>query len=370
MGGKLAPDRALYRLSRARRAVFPVVLCPIACHPAAMRLPIVPLLALAALTLPGCVTSRRARRTCCPPPAAPVRSFAVADVNVPSSPAEQPDTRTEAFFDGASGAPLSSEQALARLQDSDIVVFGEMHGDLVGARVQLALLKAMHAAGRPLALAMEFLERDVQGTVDRYLAGEIDEATFRKEARQGRAYPTTHGPLIEFCKAHGIPVVAANAPRPLVTAYRKSGQDYATYLAERSAEERGTLPRTTSTPDDGYRMRFMDLMGPKRGAAFFRSQALWDDAMAEATADFREAHPDTRVLLIVGAFHVAHDGGTVTKIRARRPGDRITTLVMDRDAPPLDFSSEDRGVGTVSLKVRRAKPVRVAPTPKKAPPTS
>lgn len=274
-----------------------------------------------------------------------------------------PDAR-QALFDGATGQPMTTQALLGRASGADVVAFGELHGHLVGAEFQLHLLRAMHASGRPVALAMEFLERDVQPVVDQYLRGEIDEATFRKEARQNAAYPKTHGPLIEFCKANGLAVIAANAPRPLVTAYRKSEADYATYLDSLTDEERVLLPRSTSTPDGPYKDRFYAFMGPKRAATFFRSQSLWDDAMAEAVTDWREAHPDTSVLLIVGGFHVGHQGGTVVKIRSRRPNDRVFTVVMGVMAPPLTFESDDQGVGDVSLKVAARPKKGKAPAPK------
>ena len=265
---------------------------------------------------------------------------------------------THALFDGRTGEALTDDALPGLLGPADVVVFGELHGDLIGARYQLQLLRALHATGRPLALAMEFLERDVQATVDGYLHGDIDQPTFREQARQSKAYPATHGPLIEFCKANNIPVIAANAPRPLVTGYRKFDGDYEAYLASLTEAQRGQLPRTTSTPDDPYRDRFYKFMGPKRAPTFFRSQSLWDDAMAEAVTDFRDAHRGHRVLLVVGAFHVSHQGGTLTKIRARRPIDEVRSLVMDLAKPPFTFAPDDRGIGDIALKV---------PPPKRSP---
>lgn len=273
-----------------------------------------------------------------------------------------------ALIDGQTGGPIWYPSLPKHFAGADVVLFGELHGNLVGAAYQLTVLRAMHRQGRPLALAMEFLERDVQPAVDRYLQGEIDETTFKKDARLGKAYPKTHRPLIEFCKANRIPVIAANAPRPLVKAYRKTEVDYATYLDSLTDDERRSLPRTTSTPDGPYKDRFFEFMGPKRGPSFFRSQALWDDAMAEAVTDWRDAHPSARVLLIVGAFHVRHGGGTLTKIQARRPADRIATIAMDMTAPPLTFTTEDRGMGDVILKVEPPKKTKKddAPTPPKS----
>ena len=233
------------------------------------------------------------------------------------------------------------------------MAFGELHGHPVGAEWELELLQAMHASGRPVALAMEFFERDTQAALDAYLAGDMEEEAFLKATRQGKAYATTHGPLIAYCKAHGIPVIAANAPRPLVKAYRKQEAPYAEWLPTLTETERATLPRSTSTPEDAYREAFMKLMGPKRGPSFFRSQALWDDAMGEAVADFRAAHPETAVLLVVGAFHVTRRLGTVTKLLERQPGDRVHVMVMKMAQEGLTFDDTHREAGDVVVLVRR-----------------
>lgn len=265
--------------------------------------------------------------------------------------------RTQAVYTAA-GRETTLDAAVARAlaDDVDLFAFGELHGDAVGAAAERAVLEALAASPRPLALAMEFLERDVQPHVDAWLSGGLEDEALRQAARQGAAYTTTHGPLLAFAKARGIPVIAANAPRPLVTRYRKADAGYEAFLGTLTAEERAVLPRTTSEIDDAYRARFMALMGAERGASFFRSQALWDDAMAEAIADFRDAHPTHRVLLVVGAFHVTGGLGTLTKYTLRRPDDRTTTLVMTHGtAPHLPWHPDDALLGDTILKVHPAR---------------
>ncbi len=296
-----------------------------------MRVPALVLLLAASLLASGCCRAR-----CCATQDGRIAA-------VPERPASKPDDATpeaapeaeqmplsptaHAIYTGT-GAVLAPAAFPVQVAKADVLLFGELHGNAAGSHLQHEVLKAIASSGRPFALAMEFFERDVQADVDAYLAGSLEEAEFLKRTRQGRAYPSSHRALIELCKAKGAPVIAANAPRPLVSAFRKTEDDYATFLAGLSEAERATLPRSTSRPDDGYAKRFMKLMGPKRGPTYFRSQALWDDAMAEAGGDFRTAHPDHLVVLIVGAFHVGDGGGTLTKLQARRPDDQVTTLVL------------------------------------------
>jgi uncharacterized iron-regulated protein len=277
----------------------------------------------------------------------------------PDDAAAAVDPSEHAFFDGE-GNPAELATFIAGLAD---VGFGELHYHDIGSRVELEVLRGMAGQERPVALAMEFFEADHQAALDEYLGGDIDEATFRERTKRDDKYETSHRPLIEFAKEHQIPVIAANAPRHLVTGYRKAGgKDYAGYLASLPEEDRALMPRTSVPPDDDFKRRFMDLMGPKRGPAFYPSMCLWNDAMAESAADFREAHPEHRILLVVGGFHVAKHLGTVTQYQNRRPDDSVRVLMMAPVEGPMTFSEGDRDESDLVLKVRMPPPPKGAPS--------
>lgn len=304
--------------------------------------------ALLTFLLAGCVC-------CAPEPARRGPSRALA----PASATPAPSAPTEALYRGGDGERVRLSDFLREARGADLVAVGELHGHPAGARIEREILEGMLADGRPLALALEFFERDVQPVLDAYLRGDIAEEEFLRSARQGRAYAQTHRPLVELCKARGVPVIAANAPRRLVTAWRKAAVDWETFRSGLSEEDRAWLPRETSMLDDAYRARFDVLMGPERAPTFFRSQSLWDDAMAEAMADFRAAHPDHRVLFVVGAFHVVRGEGTITKYRLRRGKDEVRLLVMDAAGKDgVAFEPDDVGAGDAVFKVVMPAPQR------------
>ena len=314
-----------------------------------------------ALWIAGCATGQTCCNPCPPIPTAP------AVVRQESQPA-----RAFAFHDGKTGGATTLEAFLAASRDADLIAFGELHGHPIGARAELQALEGMAAGPRPVALALEFLERDAQGAIDDYLAGRASESDFLKAARQGPAYASTHRPLVEFAKAHRLAVLAANAPRRLVTAYRKRENSYADYLAGLSETDRGFLPASTTVATGPYLDRFTTLMGAERASKLMKAQSLWDDAMADVVASHRAAHPDARVLLVVGAFHVAGRLGTIAKYRERRPNDRVGLLVMTEGEPPaLAFDPGDRDEGDVILTVAPVAPpplpAAATPPPKAAP---
>jgi hypothetical protein len=237
---------------------------------------------------------------------------------------------------------------------------------------------------------MEFFEADTQAALDAYLTGRIDEPAFLEQARQSPAYARSHRPLIELSRAAHLPVIAANAPRRLVQAYRKSGLAYEEYRAGVDAEQRRWLPLCSEYLEGPYRERFAAVIrshvppaGPASQPAtqptsrpatapasqpvtrpastmptdmpsatdwesFYEAQLLWDEAMAEAVANFRARFTRHRVLLIVGSFHVARDGGTAVKLHQRRPRDKLVTVVYcgNPDAR-FELHAEDRGAGDI-----------------------
>lgn len=275
-------------------------------------------------------------------------------------------------FDGKTGQSLTFADIAARVRTADIVLFGEEHSNAVCNALEAQVLAAMDASGRPVTLAMEFFEADTQAALDAYLTGKIDESSFRTMARQRRAYVNSHRAMIEYCRAESIPVIAANAPSRLTRALRLSGLPFEEFVATLEPADRAWLPRSSETLEGRYHERFVEAMGDHVTAATpttqpasepstqpaapdplvssYRSQSLWDDAMAESIANHRDRHPDRRIMLVVGVFHVEQEGGTLVKTRRRRPGDKILTLVYrGTTVAPLAGDESDRGVGDIVI---------------------
>jgi uncharacterized iron-regulated protein len=268
--------------------------------------------------------------------------------------------------DGEAGTEVGHLILDALLAGNDVIAFGEYHDNPEGSRFEGRIWERLTSpdlgGARPATLAMEFFERDTQADLDAYLAGALSEEEFVKRTRQGPGYAKAHRPLIERAKASKRPVIAANAPRRLVTAYRKQEAPYGEWKAALPEADRAALPRDTTIIEDAYRARFMEMMGAERGGKIFKAQSLWDDAMAEAVADRRAAHPDERVLLVVGGFHVQGRLGTLKKLLQRRPTERVGLIVMAYgEGPGLTLPADMLGQANLVLLVRKPPEPPAAP---------
>lgn len=257
-----------------------------------------------------------------------------------------------AVFTGA-GEHATVEDLVAAMADVGVVFIGETHDDPTGHALEAELLeRAVETAGRPVALSLEFFERDVQPVLDEYLAGWISESSFTDASRPWPRYASDYRPLIELARERGFDVVAANAPRRYVTRVTAHGRESLDSLPPSALEHLPPLPYGQSSP--AYRDQWIDVIsavmeqeGTRCGLPVEHSQALapvgahanmgnqlhaqtlWDASMAWSVAEYLRAHPDALVLHMVGGFHVARDTGIPEHLRAYRPDTR-TLIVMLR----------------------------------------
>lgn len=282
------------------------------------------------------------------------------------------------------GRPVSWAELVSAASTSDAVLVGELHHvttspQALGQAVEAALFADIAAAtGRTPTAALEFFERDQQTALDDYLGRVTDEEAMKKaSARGANGYPFGHRAIVEACRAAGAPVIAANAPRRYVRIARLEGYER---LAKLTSEQRRLFRVPDRLPEDGYRDAFFKLMGageedattagsksPSAGGAapgkpagshgdaaaakadatrnaeaMFRSQSLWDWTMADSVASALGAGLPRPVVLIVGEFHVANDGGLVQALRQLRPGVRITTVSCVPKSG-AEFANEHKG---------------------------
>lgn len=256
------------------------------------------------------------------------------------------DTRQKGFGD--------FEGMLGDLMRADVVFVGEQHDNVATHQLELAVLEGLMRRNVPLVVAMEMFERDVQATLDQYLAGTISEEQFLKDSRPWPRYATDYRPILEFARVHRIPVVASNVPRRIATDVSKTGIG----VIDGLGNDRRLAARELQCPASGeYYERFLEAMGghpaagePKaadvqqKNDRFYLAQCLKDETMGESIAEAFTKTTARRATIvhINGAFHSDYALGTAAAARRRLPGRRIAVVSMlpvedlDREKPDDD----------------------------------
>lgn len=290
---------------------------------------------------------------------------------MPESPVEGVDFRV---YD-AKGHSRSFADILAAMDKADAMLVGETHDDVVGHGVEAQIFiragerfgatAADAPAKRPVVLSLEMFERDVQYIVDEYLAGLITEDQFKKSSRPWDRYDTDYRLMVEFAHAHGLPVVAANAPRRYVNRVSRLG---AASLADLPATGKAFLPplpypQASEKYTAQWDALMAEMMQPAPAASdtapaaqpsapmhdfskALQSQALWDAAMGHAVAMALTDHPGALVVHFAGSFHVERETGIPERVPEYRPGSRVVTVVLQPAADVDAWDKEDHaGLG-------------------------
>lgn len=241
------------------------------------------------------------------------------------------------FVDPGRGEERTFAAVADSLARADVVVLGELHGNAEVHRRHRDLVAALFDRRPDLVVSMEMFERDVQQVLLQYLCGDIDEEQFVTGSRAWKSYATDYRPIVEFARQHHLPVLAANAPRPLATKASKEG----------AAAVAGDphVARATSAPKDRYWERFQAAMHGHGGAGdakamerMYEAQCLKDDTMAETIVDHLQAArargEQPLVVHVCGRMHSDHGLGVVARIRQRNPELRVLVVSAEVVADP------------------------------------
>jgi uncharacterized iron-regulated protein len=258
------------------------------------------------------------------------------------------------------GQPATLDDIVAAMAPHTVVFVGETHDDPTQHMLEAELWKRAYEAygdpatagadARPVALSLEFFQRDTQPIVDEYLADLITDRAFKADGRPWPRYETDYRPMVDFAKENGLAVIAANAPRRYANRVTRLGRES---LGELSAEAKASLPPLPYGNASGeYRKQWIEVIsgvmeeeGMKCGIPVEQliaegedavarapagahgnmgnqmdSQVLWDASMAYWISEYLADHPGALVLHMVGGFHVERGTGTPEHLEAYRPG--------------------------------------------------
>jgi uncharacterized iron-regulated protein len=231
---------------------------------------------------------------------------------------------------------IDFDTLIRNLAPAHVIALGEEHYHPEIQAFALRLLQAL-AQQRPhqLALAMEFLERDAQETVDTYLAHTIDRETLHTRLNASAAFQRLYAPLIHYAQQARLPTLAMNLPRRISRQVTQEGLQ--SVLQGLTPADRALIPPELPDVPERYRTYFLDRVQahhPVEGEQAIRftdASFLKDVTMARALALFLEQHPHHTVLAIAGRFHMDHGIAIPDLLQQQRPQvnmRRITTMTV------------------------------------------
>ena len=168
-----------------------------------------------------------------------------------------PETKPPAYrlLHGRTGKEMTMAQVADELATRDVVYLGEIHDNVAGHQVYAELAKLLAERRPDFVLSMEMFERDVQGVVNDYLRGRIDEAAFLEHSRPWKNYARDYRPLVELAHERNQDLIAGNLPRQV-----------AGKVASKEGSTSPFLPRSTTAPLDRYWELFGEAMKDHPGA--------------------------------------------------------------------------------------------------------
>lgn len=286
-----------------------------------MRTVIGALVSLGLLALSGCASKAH---------------FSLQDV---ASPYAYQYTRERGrIYHAATGRQLSPAELSAYLAGFTVIYVGESHDSIDDHAVQLEILTAMQQRfPGEVALGLEMLGTDSQEEVNQWVAGELGEAEMmRLWARNwGESSYPYYKDILDYVRAHHIPVVALNRPRGTLPPAEEPGAG-----GEGAAPSSPTRrPHPEIDTDDPYYQAYIgaflaghDLDADSR-AQFLHSQLLWDETMAETAATFllEPANTISKLVVFAGANHVRYGFGIPRRLFRRVPVNYtiVSTSVVD-----------------------------------------
>jgi uncharacterized iron-regulated protein len=290
----------------------------------------------------------------------PTCSFA----NPPQSTAAETKPPAYRLIHGRTGKEMTLAQVADELATRDVVYFGELHDNVTGHQVYAELAKLLADRRPDFVLSMEMFERDVQGVVNDYLRGRIDEAAFLAHSRPWKDYARDYRPLVELARERKLDVIAGNLPRPV-----------AGKLASKEGSTSPFLPRATTAPLDRYWELFAETMKGHPGAdgavdRMYRAQCAKDDAMAEGIADYLATHPHRQPLVIHcnGNFHSDYGLGTAARLAQRAPLAQaaVVSMIAVPDVAKADVTKDRKRAHYLLIVTAPPKPPAPAKPPVKA----
>ncbi len=254
---------------------------------------------------------------------------------------------------------LGLNEIIDSIIDKPIIYVGESHTTYEDHRVQLEVIRRLHASGCKVAVGMEMFQRRFQNGLDDYMAGKINEKEFLRATeyfKQWKFDYRLYKEIIDFARSRQIPVVALNIDSNITRKVARGGLDTL------SEEEKKQIPPDMNMSNEQYIQRLRQVFDQdehqmlKEGNFydFYQAQILWDETMAHAVDDFLSNNPDYQMVVLAGSGHLMYGSGIPERLK--RLNGRDYSILINSNVGTMEDSVADY--------VLFPAPLAVTPSPK------
>lgn len=205
------------------------------------------------------------------------------------------------------------------LLNADIVLVGEWHTHPGVHLFQTELFQQLSTQNKPIALSLEQFSRADQQTLNLYVESKIGEQYLIDNTKAWPNYKSDYRALVELAKIQNSDVIAANAPKHIVTCIGRQGINYINKL---DPQQRSFIAKEIDTSPSLYKERFMQSMHhgtASKNEKLYAAQVTWDETMAESIVNYISQNKGTQVIHLAGDFHVRNGEGIARVIKRIAP---------------------------------------------------
>jgi len=218
------------------------------------------------------------------------------------------EAQTLRLYDLAQQQELKGLKAVKALSGVRIILVGEQHDNPYHHQAQFTVIQALQQAGRKPAVALEMFRFDGQASLDKWIAGEINEERFKAIFLDhwGDSWDL-YAPIFLYGRENQIPMVGLNVSRSITSQVAYNG------FASLKEEQRGQLKGITCDVTQSYRDFIRHAYGSHGHdnlsfERFCEAQLVWDTAMAIHANAYANNNPDRIVVILAGSGHARKHG--------------------------------------------------------------
>ena len=223
---------------------------------------------------------------------------------------------THRIYDLQNNQERLMSDVIADLKRNRIILVGEHHSNPNHHAAQVKVIRMLEESGVQVAIGLEMFRSDSQQTLDRWMAGEIDEDKFLEIFYDNWGYSwENYRVIFDYAREKQIPLIGLNVSRDITRQVSRQG------FQSLNKEQKGKLSNIACRVDQEY----MDYIkkafgghahGKLNFTYFCEAQLVWDTVMAVNALDYLNKNPNAMIVVLTGVGH-AQKNAIPRQIRKR-----------------------------------------------------